>query len=134
MHDMAKYLPPPSSNGDILNQANWKVCDRGFTKDYIRVTTKDGILTPMQYVMDEKYVEYCYLTHEYWCELSSTLEAKDSRNRAADQIKRLSIQKAVTVDSDSGSIPRVPRKKKSINGMFPYRKQNKSNTPKYGVI
>ena len=39
-----------------------------------------GLLTPIQDEMDDKYGDYCYLYHKYWCELLSILESKYNRN------------------------------------------------------
>ena len=45
MHELAKYLPPPSMKGEIFKSASWGVCDKELYENEIRVEDKDGIPT-----------------------------------------------------------------------------------------
>ena len=48
MHDLAKYLSPPSMRGVSYDADNWKVRDQGLTVSEIRVAIKDGLPLSMQ--------------------------------------------------------------------------------------
>ena len=54
MHELDKYLTPPSNKGDIYDQSNWRVRDYDFTEDNIHITIKDVIPTSMQDEMEGK--------------------------------------------------------------------------------
>ena len=41
MHDLAKYLPPPSIKGDSTMAANWSVRNEDFTTSDLRLAIKD---------------------------------------------------------------------------------------------
>ena len=73
MHDLAKYLSPPSTKGKIYEVANWKVLNQELSVNEIRIAIKDGILPPMQYELEYNQEKYRSLTHEYWCDLLSTI-------------------------------------------------------------
>ena len=49
MHEPANYLPPPLMKGIGFEEASLYVRDKELRKDVIRVATKDGIPTSMQY-------------------------------------------------------------------------------------
>ena len=68
--------------------------------------------------MDNKDKRYCSLTHEYLWDFLSTLEDKESSKRANAQRNRLSIKKAVEVDSNGDTRSRVTYKKNSRTGVF----------------
>ena len=59
--------------------------------------------------------DYCYLTHEYWCEILSIIEVKDNRKMSATQIKKIASARADS-HSDSDKPISVPRNKKSRTG------------------
>ena len=82
--------------------------------------------------MEDKYLDYRSLSHEEWCGLLSILEAKDNRNRAAYQIKKLSSLKALVNDFNSDEIFMVLIKKKASTGVLPSPKYTEKKTPKYG--
>ena len=48
MHDLAKYLTPPSMKGEGYYQADWTVRDKEFSENDIRVATRDELPTSMQ--------------------------------------------------------------------------------------
>ena len=64
MHDLVKYLPPPSMNVVSYEAANWKVRDQEFTVSEISVVIKDGIPSSMQDELDSHQEDYRYLAHE----------------------------------------------------------------------
>ena len=37
MHDLEKYLPPPSMKGDSAMSANWSVCNKDVTTSDLRL-------------------------------------------------------------------------------------------------
>ena len=43
MHDLEKYLPPPSMKGEIAMAANWSVHNKEFTTSDLRLAIKDGL-------------------------------------------------------------------------------------------
>ena len=47
IHELAKYLTPPSNKGDKYDQYNLIVHNWYFTEDEISVTKKDGLTTSM---------------------------------------------------------------------------------------
>ena len=61
--------------------------------------------------MEETDRGYLSLPHEKWCDLLSTLEAKDNRKSATYQIKRLASPKAAPASDIDGSHI-LPGKKK----------------------
>ena len=50
---LEKYLFSPLMKGESYEEANRKVCDQEFTVSEIRVSTNDGILSSMQYELDD---------------------------------------------------------------------------------
>ena len=48
MHNLAKYLPPPSMTGGEYDRADRTARDKEFTEHDICVETKDRLLTYMQ--------------------------------------------------------------------------------------
>ena len=43
MHDLAKYLTPPSMNGQSTMAYNWSVHNKEFTTSDLRLAIKDGL-------------------------------------------------------------------------------------------
>ena len=84
----------------------------------------------MQDEFEDNKEDYCSLTNEYWCELTSKIEAKDNMKRAATQINMIATLRAA-YHSDSNEFIRVPRKNEARNGVF-HKKQGK-NTKNHGV-
>ena len=77
--------------------------------------------------LEDNQEDYCYLAHEYWCDLLSKIEAKDNRNRSATQIKEIEFSKSDSL-SDSNEYLSIPRKKKARTGV--HLKQQGKNNPK----
>ena len=48
MFEMAKLLPPPSSNNEEYHEATWDTRDMNFKRDIIHKKIKDVLLTAMQ--------------------------------------------------------------------------------------
>ena len=72
----------------------------------------------MQDEMYDKDKYYCYLYHEEWCELLSTMEGKDNQKWAADQIKRLASSKDDQANSDIDARLKVTCNKKTMSGVL----------------
>ena len=89
---------------DEYNKADWSVCDKQWSDYDIRVAAKDVLPTSMQGEMEDKDKGYWSFPHEEWCDFLSTMEAKDSINWAADQIKILSASNKEPHDSESDAI------------------------------
>ena len=121
MHDLAKYLPPPSMKGESAEAANWTVHNQEFTADEFRIAIKDGLPKSMQDEVDDHPEDYRSLTYEYWWELLSTIEVKDERKRAASQIKKIASARIFSL-SDSEESVRIPKKKKAKTGVSNYHK------------
>ena len=85
----------------------------------------------MKDVLEDNHGDYCSIPHEEWCDLLSTMEVKDNKKRAADQIKRLATSKAAPINSKRDGYTRVPRKKKARAGVLPIRKQHGKRTSKH---
>ena len=64
MHNLAKYLPPPSKKGVGFEEASGDVRDRKINKDVIRVDTKDRLPTSMQYYLEDIQEDYRSIIHE----------------------------------------------------------------------
>ena len=127
MHELYRYLPTPSKKGDMVDQAKWRVQYCDFTEYEICVATKDSVPTSMQDDMENKDAGFCYLPHKEWCDILSSLEAKDNIKRAAAPMNIIANHKILVVHSDSDAIPKVPRKKKSMIDMLLACKQTKKN-------
>ena len=52
MHDLGKYLPPPSIKGKRYEEDNWKVCDQEFTVSEISVAMEDVLPSYMKDELD----------------------------------------------------------------------------------
>ena len=63
------------------------------------------------------------MPHEEWCDLLSTMEAKDNIKRAAYQIKRLAASKVAPANSGSDTSAKVPLKKKARTAVLLVRKR-----------
>ena len=72
----------------------------------------------MQYELDEKDKDDWSVTHEEWCDILSTIEAKDKRKRAVDQTKRLAVSKEAPGNYDSNTSAKVPCNKKARTGVL----------------
>ena len=101
MHNLAKYRAPPLMKVREYNQANWSVHEKQSYENDIHVETRYVLPTSIQDEINDKIQEYFSITHKEWCDLLSTVEAKDNRKRAAAQIKRLAAYKAEPENSDS---------------------------------
>ena len=112
MHDLAKYLSPPSVKCNIYEADNWKVCDQEFMVSEIRVAIKYGLPSSMQYELDYNQEDYRSLVHENWCDLLSTIQVKDDSKRVATHINKIAYTIASSL-SDSDRSVRIPRKKKA---------------------
>ena len=84
----------------------------------------------MQDELEDNQDYYCPLTHEYWCDLLSTINVRDNRKRAATQIKNIATSRSAS-HSDSDESIRVPHKKKASTGVF--RKQQGGDPKQHGV-
>ena len=73
MHDLEKYPPPHSIKVKIYEADTWKVRDQEFMVSEIHVAIKDGILSSMQYELDDNQEDYLSLAHEDWCDLLSII-------------------------------------------------------------
>ena len=83
----------------------------------------------MQDEFQDNQEDYSSLTHEYWCEILSTIEVKDNRKRSSTQIKNITSARSVS-HSDSNESIKVLRKNKSRTGALhnnPNRKAPKHN-------
>ena len=76
IYDLNEYVTPPLKKGDMFDQENWNICDCNFTKDEIRIVTKDGVPTSMQDEMDDKDAYYHYLHLEDWRDLMYNLKSR----------------------------------------------------------
>ena len=71
----------------------------------------------MRYELDDHPEDYCSLTYEYWCELLSTIEVKDERERESVHIKKIASVRAAYL-SDSNYPVRITRRKKAKTGVL----------------
>ena len=71
----------------------------------------------MQDELEDNQDDYCSLTHEYWCDLLSTIDVKDSRKSSATQIKKIAFSIAASLSDRNRSV-RIPRKKKARTGVL----------------
>ena len=122
MHDLDKYLPPPSMKGESAMAANRNVHNQEFTASDIRLAIKDGLPKSMRDELDDHPEDYRSLTYEDWCDLLSTIKVKDERNRAANQINKIASYRAASL-SDSDKSIRIPRKNNARTGFL---RSNKS--------
>ena len=132
MHDLAKCLPPPSIKGDIYEEDNWEGRGEELSMNDIIIEIKDGPPSSMQYKLEDNQEDYSYLTHEYWCDLFSTIKVKDNRKRSATQIKKIASDRASYL-SDNDRFVRIPRKKKSRTGFLRNNKGPNNRAPKHNV-
>ena len=65
--------------------------------------------------MEDKDNDYLSFPHEEWWDLMSIVEAKDNKNRAASQIKRLAASKAALSNSGRDTSKKDPNKNKARN-------------------
>ena len=76
MHDLVKYLPPPSKKGDMFYHLYYRIHAREFMEGEIHVATNIGLPQYIYYGMWDKDKYYHHFIHEEWWYLLSTLEAK----------------------------------------------------------
>ena len=67
------------------------------------------------------------MTHEYWCDLLSTIKVKDNKKRLATQIKNIASLRSAS-HSDSDGYIRVARTSKASTGVL-HNKQGKKEPP-----
>ena len=58
MHDLAKYLPPPSMKGESSKVDNSTVRNQEFTVSGIRLAIKDGLPSSMQDELGDHQEDY----------------------------------------------------------------------------
>ena len=139
VHDLNKYLPPPSLRGESAEADNWTVCNQEFVVSEIWLAIKDRIPSSMQNELEYHQGEYSSLTYEYWWNLLSTIEVKEKRKRAAIQIKKIDSAREASL-SDSNKSSRIPMKKEARTGILrsnkgPQRKAHKHHvTQSYCMI
>ena len=83
----------------------------------------------MQDELNKKDNYYFPVAHEECCELLFTMEKKDNRKRAADQIKLLAASKAGTDNYDRDTSAKLPRNNKARYGILPERKHQGNKPP-----
>ena len=66
--------------------------------------------------LDDHPEDYFSLTYEDWCDLLSKTEVKDESKISVVQIKKIASSRAAFI-SDSNESMRIPRRKKSNNGV-----------------
>ena len=74
--------------GGSYDTANWKVCDKEFYLNEIQVAIKDGPPSYTKDNLEDNQEEYSSLTHEYWCDLLSTIKVKDNRKGKRTKSRR----------------------------------------------
>ena len=79
MHDLAKYLHPPTMKGKRTEAANWTSRNQEFTPSEILIEIKDGLPLSMNVELEDYPEEYHSLTYEYCCDLLSKIKVKDER-------------------------------------------------------
>ena len=89
MHDLAKYIPPPSMKDESAMSDHWSVRNKDFTVSDLRLAIRDGLPKSMRDELDDHTEDYCSLTYEDWCELLSIIEVKYERKIAAVNIKKI---------------------------------------------
>ena len=77
MHDLEKYLPPPSIKVESAMAANWSVHNKQFTISDLQLAIKDGLPKSMRDELDDHPEDYFSLTYEYWCNLLFKIEDRD---------------------------------------------------------
>ena len=132
MHDLARYLTPPSMKGKRYEASNFKVFDQEFTGSDIHAVIKYILPSSMQYELEDHQKDYRSLTYEYWCNLLSTIDIKYNRKREATQIKNISSTRAASLSDINGCV-RIHRKNKSILGAGVLRsnKESHNKAPKH---
>ena len=53
MHDLEKYLHPPSMKGESALAANWSVCNEEFTTGDLKLAIKYGLPKTMRDELDD---------------------------------------------------------------------------------
>ena len=122
MHDIYKYLHPPSMKDGSYESANWDVRYGGFFENETRIAMEDVIPSSIQYKLEDNQEDYCSQAHKYWCDLLSTIEIKDNMKKSATQIKSIVNSRAVS-NSDSNESVRVTRKNRVKTGVIQSQKQ-----------
>ena len=124
MHDLAKYLTPPSMKGEIAMTANWSVRNEEFTTSDIRLAIKDGLQKSMRDELDDHTEDYRSLTYADWCDLLSIIKVKYERKRAAVHIKKIASVRAAS-KSDSDESARITRRKKAKTVVLSSKKSSR---------
>ena len=60
MHDLAKYLRPPSKKGDSAMSDNWSTSNEEFTISDLWLAIKDGLLKSTRDELDDHPEDYCF--------------------------------------------------------------------------
>ena len=84
----------------------------------------------MQDKLEDNQEGYCSLTHEYWCDLLSTIKVKDNRKMAATQINNIDYDRPAS-HYDSGRSVEIPRKNKARTGVLRKNKGTKNKALKH---
>ena len=112
--------------GERYESANWDVRDKGLSKNEICVAIKDVLPSSMKDELEDNQEDYSSFTHEYWCDILSTVKVKYNRKREVTRINKIAALRAASY-SDSDKSVRVPRKKKARTGVN-FKQQGKKTT------
>ena len=63
IHDIAKYLPPPSMKGESFEEASWKFHKKEWSDHDIRVAIEEGFPSSMHDELEDNQEDYSSLTH-----------------------------------------------------------------------
>ena len=109
---------------------NWTFRNQEFTFSEIRVSIKDRLYSSMQNELEDHQEDYRFLTHEYWCDLLSTIRVKYERKRVATQIKKIASARVASLSGNNESV-KIPRKKKASTGVLHSNKGPQKKAHKY---
>ena len=82
IHNLSKYLPPPSMKGDILESDSWDILDKEWSESEIFVAIKNRLPITMQDELEDNQEDYNSIAHEEWCDLLLTIEVKGNRKKS----------------------------------------------------
>ena len=124
MHELAKYLHPPSMKVEISMAANWAFRNEEFATGDLKLAIKDGLPKSMRDTLYDHQEDYRSLIYEDWCDFMSTIEDKNERKRSVGHIKKIAPSRAVSL-SDSDKSTRILCRKKAKTGV-----SNSHKTPR----